>query len=298
MRAIVRRLTAWYAAHARDLPWRRTRDPYAIFISELMLQQTQVDRVIPKYQAWLKRFSTWKTLAKARTPEVLIAWSGLGYNRRGLYARDAAKQIVETGLPTTLEGWRKIKGVGAYMSAALREFAQHERAVVIDTNVRRVAGRLFLGDPFPSLEADKKLLPILDEATPRRGAHWILPQAFMDFANAVCLPRSPSCATCPLRKDCKAAWYFLGGGKIARPRASTPRETIREGKKYPDRIYRGRLVKFVLAHARADIAKIGPEIDETYSKKDLPWLRAMAERLVSDGLLAWKGKNILSLPKN
>ena len=294
MQPIIQKLLAWYRKNKRELPWRRTTDPYAIFISELMLQQTQVDRVIPKYKAWLERFPNWKKLATASTPDIIHAWSGLGYNRRGLYARDAAKQIVTNGIPTTLEGWREIKGVGPYMAAAIMEFAQHERAVVLDTNVRRVAGRLFVGDAFPSPVDDKKILPTLDEATPKSGEHWDLPQAFMDFANAVCLHRSPKCATCPLRNDCKAAWYFLGTNK-AKPPKKISTERVRTGKKYPDRIYRGRILKIVLEQERVGQGALGPLIDETYTSKDAPWVQAMLDRLVADGLLARSGKH-LTLP--
>jgi A/G-specific adenine glycosylase len=297
MHPIARSLLAWYRTHARDLPWRRTRDPYAIFISELMLQQTQVDRVVPKYRDWLRTFSTWRSLARASTHDVVRAWAGLGYNRRALYAREAARQVVVGGLPTDLDGWRKLKGVGPYMAAALTEFVTHRRAVVIDTNIRRVAGRLLLGLPFPSPADDRRLLPALDALTPARAGHDLLPQAFLDFANAVCLVRSPACVTCPLKKSCEAAWYFLEGGKRPKMAVRKPTERIRDGKKFPDRIYRGRILKLVLAEGRIRVAKIGPLIDDTYVDTDADWVRSMAGRLVADGLLSWKGTDVLVPPK-
>lgn len=296
MHTSVRILLRWYATHARDLPWRHTQDPYAIFISELMSQQTQVDRVIPKYLSWLKKFPDWSTLARATTVDVLHAWSGLGYNRRGLYAKEAAKQIHTFGIPHTDKEWRAIKGVGPYMSAAIREFAQHQRAIVIDTNVRRVAGRIFLGKPFPSLNDDASIFQALDEVTPIKNSHWILPQAFMDFANSQCLQKKPQCIACPLKKTCKASWFFLKGGAQVKKSIVQIHETIREGKKYPDRIFRGRILKLVLSKKNITLAQLGPLIDTAFTTQDTIWLHAMCERLISDGLLRWKNKKTLTAP--
>lgn len=297
MHASIRILLRWYATHARDLPWRHTRDPYAIFISELMSQQTQVDRVIPKYLSWLNKFPNWESLAQATTVDVLHAWSGLGYNRRGLYAKEAAKQIQLSGIPKTEKEWRAIKGVGPYMAAALSEFSQHQRAIVIDTNVRRVAGRIFLGKPFPTLDDDKNIFQVLDDVTPKKQSHWIIPQAFMDFANAHCLQRKPHCTDCPFKKTCKASWFFLKGGIQTKSSTTKPRETIRDGKQYPDRIYRGRILKLILEKKIISLSQLGVRIDKTYTSQDAPWVHAMCSRLVTDGLLRWKDKKTLTTPK-
>ena len=122
-----------------------------------MLQQTQVDRVVDFYKRWLKLFPTWKTLAGASNAQVIHAWAGLGYNRRALMLRDVARHVVEHGVPRTQEAWLAIKGIGPYTAAAVSAFAQKQRTLPIDTNIRRVLGRLLLGKPFTTLADDEKI---------------------------------------------------------------------------------------------------------------------------------------------
>jgi A/G-specific adenine glycosylase len=168
-------LLAWYAEHGRDLPWRRTRDPYAILVSEVMLQQTQVARVVPRYLTWLERWPTVETLADASAAEVIREWQGLGYNRRALSLHRAARRIAAGGWP---DDFTELPGVGRYTADAIARFA-HDRAVLpVDTNVRRVLERT--GADFgPS------------------AAH-----ALMDLGATLCLARIPRCETCPLAKGC------------------------------------------------------------------------------------------------
>src|SRR5262249_14231695 len=144
------RLVAWYRKHARDLPWRRTRDPYAILVAEVMLQQTQVDRVIPKWHAWLERFPTLGDLAGAPRSEAIRAWQGLGYNLRAVRLHEIACQVVaEHGgtLPRNVAGLRALKGIGRYTAAAVACFAYEQPVAMVDTNVRRVLSRVFEVDP-------------------------------------------------------------------------------------------------------------------------------------------------------
>ena len=296
----VPQLLAWYRKYKRDLPWRTTANPYRIFVSEMMLQQTQVDRVIPKYTQFLKHFPTWTSLARARTNDLIHAWAGLGYNRRALYAREAAKTVLAAKKsPHTEEEWRRLKGVGPYMAAALAEFVNGKRAIVMDTNVRRVVGRIWLGLPYPRTSHDPQIIRVLQKITPHTSGHADLPQAFMDFANAVCLPRTPACASCPLRTSCKASKRFLSGRPILRTTHYARRtERIHRDKKHPDRIYRGRILSWIRKHGTWNVQRLGPHIDEAFDHiADQDWIRAMADRLVKDGLLAWKIKNILSLPQ-
>ena len=292
-------LLRWYRTHKRNLPWRWTRDPYASFVSELMLQQTQVDRVIPKYETWLKTFPTWESLAAAKTDKLIRAWAGLGYNRRALFAREAAKTVVASGIPTDEAGWRELKGVGPYMAAALAEFANHVRAIVIDTNVRRVVGRAQLGLPFPSLRDDEKVRAVLEREVPKRGNHWDIPQALMDLAASTCLPKKPKCEICPLRRTCKATKLSAFSFKLsAKPRTRPfPNERVSDGKRYPDRIFRGRILALVRTEGPVDPESVGPRVDPTYSPKDAEWVEAMIERLAKDGLLAWTKQGELRLPK-
>jgi A/G-specific adenine glycosylase len=168
-------LLAWFSANERDLPWRRTRDPYAILVSEVMLQQTQVERVAPRYIGWLERWPTVEALAAARTADVLREWQGLGYNRRALNLQRAATFIASRGWPTDLT---ELPGVGAYTAAAIRNFAFDEDVLPVDTNVRRVQERT--GHAFGPDSA----------------------QALMDLGATVCLARVPRCGVCPLAGHC------------------------------------------------------------------------------------------------
>ena len=168
-------LLAWFADHGRDLPWRKTRDPYAILVSEVMLQQTQVERVVPRYLEWLERWPTVEALAEASSADVIRAWQGLGYNRRGLNLHRAARQIAERGWPDDLT---KLPGVGPYTAAAVANFAFGRPELPVDTNVQRVQERTGL-------------------AVPAAAA-----QALMDLGATVCLARVPRCGVCPLAGDC------------------------------------------------------------------------------------------------
>ena len=168
-------LLSWYAANGRDLPWRRTRDPYAILVSEVMLQQTQVDRVVPRYLAWLERWPTAERLTAASAADVIRAWQGLGYNRRALALHRAAQRIAAEGWPEDLT---ELPGVGRYTADAVRLFALGESVLPVDTNVRRVQERT--GFAF----------------APECG------QALMDLGATVCLARVPRCGVCPLAATC------------------------------------------------------------------------------------------------
>ena len=168
-------LLAWFEADGRDLPWRHTKDPYAILVSEVMLQQTQVDRVIPRYLAWLERWPTAQALAAASPADVIRAWQGLGYNRRALNLHRAARHVAEHGWPDDLTA---LPGVGRYTADAVASFALGHSVLPVDTNVRRVQERT--GHSFG----------------PESG------QALMDLGATICLARIPRCGVCPLAEGC------------------------------------------------------------------------------------------------
>jgi A/G-specific adenine glycosylase len=168
-------LLAWFDAHGRDLPWRRTRDPYAILVSEVMLQQTQVERVVPRYLAWLDRWPSVRALAAAPAGDVIREWQGLGYNRRAVNLHRAARVVAEAGWPTNLT---ELPGVGPYTAAAVACFAFGQDVLPMDTNVRRVRERT--GFEFSAASA----------------------QALMDLGATVCLARVPRCGACPLAHAC------------------------------------------------------------------------------------------------
>lgn len=285
------KLLTWYKKEGRDLPWRHTRDAYAILVSEVMLQQTQVQRVIGFYERWLTLFPTWKELANAKTDEVIHAWSGLGYNRRGLMLRTIAQHIVLHGEPQTEAAWRELKGIGPYTAAALAAFSLKQRTLPIDTNIRRVLGRVVLGIPFPQLTDDKPLREATQHFLPTRGNYFDIPQAIFDLATSVCT-KSPQCATCPLRADCKSATRFLEGSvEIPKRTIKQANEKIHPGKRYPDRIYRGRILKALKeAGSELSLSHIALQIDPNYQKKaDEQWIEAMLTRLTHEGFLEKHG---------
>jgi A/G-specific adenine glycosylase len=168
-------LLAWFREHDRDLPWRRTRDPYAILVSEVMSQQTQVERVVPRWGSWLERWPTVEALAAASAGDVIREWQGLGYNRRALALHRAARQVAAHGWPDDLT---ELDGVGRYTADAVACFAFGRPVLPVDVNVRRVGERT--GHAFSSAAA----------------------QALMDLGKAVCLARVPRCDACPLAGSC------------------------------------------------------------------------------------------------
>jgi A/G-specific adenine glycosylase len=169
------RLLAWFEEHRRELPWRGTRDPYRVLVSEVMLQQTQVPRVIPRYSEWIARWPTPEALANARRSDVILAWQGLGYNRRAVNLHRAARIVAADGWPDDLT---ELPGVGEYTAAAVRRFAFGERVLPLDTNVARV----------------------LDRTKAEFGPD--AAEALMDLGREICLARVPRCGICPLEADC------------------------------------------------------------------------------------------------
>ncbi len=194
-------LLRWYGEHKRDLPWRRTRDPYAIWVSEVMLQQTRVQAVLEHYARWMERFPTVEALARAEEPEVLALWSGLGYYRRARMLHRAARAVVEEHggeLPRTSETLRTLPGVGAYTAAAVASIAFGEPIAVVDGNVERVMARVLgLRTPVPA-KVQKGAARLLAPDRPADSN-----QAVMELGATVCLPRAPLCLHCPIQPWCK-----------------------------------------------------------------------------------------------
>jgi A/G-specific adenine glycosylase len=202
-----RRLLTWYRRHGRDLPWRRTRDPYSILVSEIMLQQTQVERVIPKYREFLKRYPTLKALARAPVKEVKRTWYPLGYNIRPVHLQGIARETVaryNARLPSDEKTLRQFKGIGRYTAGAVLSFAFRKDAPILDTNVRRVLGRVFLGPRRMKALRGQKALWDLSAALVPRGKAYDFNQALMDFGATWCTPRHPRCLPCPMKTFCKA----------------------------------------------------------------------------------------------
>ncbi len=252
-----------------------------------MLQQTQVDRVKLFYDRWLRVFPDWRSLARASNAEVIHAWAGLGYNRRALMLRDVARSVIKNGVPQTIKGWRSIKGIGPYTSAALSAFAQKKRVMPIDTNIRRVLGRLFLAKPFPQPKDDEQIQNQVDAFLPKRGNYFDVPQAIFDLATSVCT-KNPRCGECPLQSLCPAAKKFLSG------KVEIPKQMVKKSfenkyltKPFPDRIYRGRILKLIReSRSGIKLQKIGVAIDKDFDPiSDQEWIEAMVMRMIKDEFL-------------
>jgi len=204
LRRIRQRLLTWYAADRRDFPWRRTNDPWAVLVSEVMLQQTQASRVVERFPPFLRRFPTTEAMAAASEAEVLVEWAGLGYNRRALALRRVATEVQRGGWPSDVDGLRRLPGIGAYTSRAVAALAFGKPVGAVDTNVRRWLTRRF-GLPIP---ADAGLLQELADGlaigdqgvSPDDAAAWM--HASMEFGGRVCRARAPDCPACPIARGC------------------------------------------------------------------------------------------------
>ncbi len=212
-------LLAWYGSHVREIPWRRTTDPWAILVSEVMAQQTQVSRVVPKWQAFMERFPTPAACAAASRAEVLALWSGLGYNSRAVRLHHAATHVAETGWPTTPQDLQTLPGVGPYTAAAVACFAFGVQLPAIDTNLRRVLSR------WEGTALDGRDLRATAEAAIPQGLAADWNQAVMDLGASLCTPNDPACDLCPVSAWCldptvysppRPQGRFLGSAREAR----------------------------------------------------------------------------------
>lgn len=221
------RIVAWQREHGRhDLPWQGTRDPYRVWLSEIMLQQTQVPRVIPKYREWLRRYPSIEALAQAGTREVREAWYPLGYNARPLRLREIARAAVRRHggrLPQTRDELLAFKGIGRYTAGALLSFAFGQDAPILDTNVRRVLRRVFAGDR--ARPSERALWTLAADVLPA-GLAYEFNQGLMDLGATVCTARRPRCRACPVAKGC-ASYPMPGAAEPAPGATARLRETRR-----------------------------------------------------------------------
>jgi A/G-specific adenine glycosylase len=205
IRTLQRRLIAWYQQHGRDLPWRRTRDPYAILVSEVMLQQTQVHRALLYYDKFICRYPTLEDLAKADEMEVRETWEGLGYYTRVRNLQRATQKIVtehKGRFPKQHEELTALPGIGPYTAGAVMSFAFHRDAAILDTNAARVLTRFFALSP--EQQTQSFLWVVARRVTPLGQAH-LFNQAIMDIGATICVARTPRCTVCPLRPVCRSA---------------------------------------------------------------------------------------------
>ena len=287
LKPVQRALLDWGDANRRDLPWRRTRDPWAVLVSELMLQQTQVPRVVPKYAAFLERFPTPAACAAASPGDVVTAWAGLGYNRRALNLHRAAAAVVERHdgrLPDDLDALLALPGIGPYTARAVLVFAFERDIGLVDTNAGRFLARAGAGRALAPREAQT----LADELVPA-GHGWVWGQAVFDLGARVCIRRAPACAGCPVVAHCR--WATAGSPEpdpVTGSAGISRRQSAFAGS---DRQGRGRLVD---ALRRGPVA-IGDVAAVTGWPDDPDRACRVADALVAEGL-AVRTKDDLRLP--
>ena len=307
----------WYAAHRRDLPWRATSDPYAVLISEIMLQQTQVERVLPKYRQFLAAFPTLADLAAAPTSQVISTWVPLGYNSRAVRLQAIARQVLAEfngRIPHSVDELLRLKGIGRYTAGAIACFAYRQQVATVDTNIYRVLHRIFFGleQPDPQVKPDQ-MFDVAQRALPPGEAYdWN--QALMDIGATICTSANPQCLRCPLQEMCAARQemsqysLFPGGAPLASLRQSMQLRRVAETKatyrsgqptqpKQPkqsppftstNRYFRGRIIDHLRSlspEQRLTPRELGRVIKPGFSDDELPWLQKLIAALQKDGLV-------------
>ena len=270
-RAFRTRLLAWYGRHARDLPWRRTRDPYRILVSEVMLQQTPVARVLPAYGRFLARFPTLAALRRAPLGDVLVEWGTLGYPRRARDLHRAARSVRR--LPTDPGRLDRLPGVGAYTSAAVACFSADAPVAFADTNIRRVLGRVLLGRTASEREAVDLDGAILPDGAAARWHH-----ALMDLGATICTRRAPTCDRCPVYDQCAAK-----GPDAAPPeRRQAPFATS-------DRRVRGAIMRILRERRSIAAADLARRIAD-------PRVPRLVRELSAEGMIVVSERNAVAFP--
>jgi A/G-specific adenine glycosylase len=277
-------LLGWFRANRRDLPWRETRDPYRILVSEIMLQQTQVERVIPYYLAFLQRFPGVTALAASPTAEVIRVWAGLGYNRRAVNLQRTARYVateLNGHFPSTVQALRELPGIGPYTAGAIACFAFEQDVAFLDTNMRRVLHRFWFGVDVPAPTATDRMATTIAEAAIPQGNGWEWNQALIEFGALQCTARKPACVICPLQSQC-AAFPEIQSALATLPKGvRLKREAPYSGS---NRFYRGRVIAALREHQGIDLGSLGPMIRDGFSETDLPWLYEVVQGLSKDGL--------------
>jgi A/G-specific adenine glycosylase len=296
-------LFTWYTIHARLLPWRKTDHPYHVLISEIMLQQTQVERVTEKYQEFLHTFPSITTLAQAPTNEVIRIWAGLGYNRRALFLQKTARTIHSTyqnKFPETLKELITLPGIGDYTARAILSFAFDQPVPMMDTNHRRIYTRIFFGlaekKDSELLQIGEKLISTIFKQEIKNIPfgkkksnmyHWN--QLLMDFGSIMCTSTNPKCMHCPIQSHCKAypksLTEFTREKKKKKTTTSIPfRQT--------DRYYRGRIIDLLRNKKTIAIKTLYTSFSDIPKKR----IHHIIKKLIQDGLIEQK-KQIIFLPK-
>ena len=302
-------LLGWYARHGRDLPWRRTRDPYAILVSEIMLQQTQVERVKPKLAEWLAAFPTFAALAAAPLADVIRVWKGLGYNRRAVRLHAIARTVMERfggRLPDTSAGLRELEGLGSYTANAVACFAYGASVPVVDTNVRRVLGRIFADVIGLDPPAGRRLELFAEAVLPREQAYeWN--QVLMDIGATVCTARNPDHDACPVALQCAGRTLLPSRAGLLRAAEEAPEYRVAAPSRatrgsanrsaatpfeQTTRYFRGRIVDHLRELAPGQtisLDDLGRSLRPDFGPEYTSWVTELVEGLRRDGLAATTG---------
>ena len=281
-------LLQWYAHRGRILPWRNITDPYRILVSEIMLQQTQVSRVLVKYGEFLRRFPTLRSLARARQRDVVIAWRGMGYNNRAVRLHKFAQTVVadhKGKIPADAEVLMSLPGIGRYTAHAMLASAFSKDVPVVDVNVRRVLSRMFwkmvrMTDVAAEEEVWSKAQTLLP-----KGKAYAFNQALMDLGSTICTARRPVCEVCPVAESCASGPTLSHAGVPLRKRIH-PRNRL------PDRIYRGRIVEVLRSKNGAGsltVAFLKKRVAGSAGRSSLAWFASLLSGLEKDGLIRVRG---------
>lgn len=290
MKALWGAIASWYRAFGRDLPWRNVSDPYRIAVSEFMLQQTQVDRVVPLFTRFVSLFPGWEELARAPQSEVVRAWKGLGYNMRAVRLQRLAREVIDRyggTLPSEFEALLALKGIGPYTARAIRVFAFHKRALAPDTNVRRVLARVLKGPRVDPKAFNERNWISWESSLPERLSYDVN-QGLMDIGATLCKAGRPSCGVCPLKKRCASYPAILRLRSL--PTQKAKRSEKKDALGIPNRIYRGRIVEELRARSISEtrLEALGKRVRKDFDKTHLPWLRGVVAGLEKDGLITKK----------
>ena len=288
VKLIQKRILGWYRKHKRELQWRTTSNPFEILVSEIMLQQTQVNRVQEKLPVFLKRFPTVRTLASASTGDVIHAWRGMGYNSRAVRLREMARMVIREyrgTIPANTGELENLPGIGPYTAHAVACFAFHQHVPVVDVNIRRILSRLFAKMKRPDeVIAENEAWNIASNVLPGDAYAWN--QALMDIGSIICTAKKPSCIVCPVQ-DCCASRH-LGDGVHRTPMKDAKKKNEPSYEGIPRRIWRGRIVDALRAVDPAksvSLMKLGKVVKPGFVKHELPWLRDLITKLESDGIV-------------
>ncbi len=275
-----KRLLRWYRVSARPLPWRATRSPYRILVAEVMLQQTQVNRVRKKYPRFLRQFPSLSSLAESAPAEVIVAWRGMGYNNRAVRLRSLAQVVRESHrgrLPSDPRQLAQLPGIGRYTANAIACFSHEQRVPVVDTNIARVLSRIFPHSGNDAWSVAERILP------KRQVYEWN--QALMELGALICTASNPRCDDCPLSVLCPGAHkQHIRTRSIRRP------EPGRKG--IPNRIYRGRIVEELRKRngGLSALTRLGKRIMPGFGDRDKRWLLRLVKSLEKDGLVRFVRK--------